>query len=134
MIEVIRAEYGVEDPEQLKKIAGTMLGQFTNPWMAGFIKLDPRVSLRKVSVPVLALNGSKDFQVEPRMNLDSIRDSLEEGGNEQYTVIELAGLNHLFQHADTGLLDEYSKIEETFAYEALALIEAWIRSEIIEKE
>ncbi len=131
---VNRVEYGIEDDEQLTQTATMMIEAFTNPWIKGLISLDPREYLRQVKVPVLALNGSKDFQVPPRQNLDSIRDALEEGGNTRYTVIELAGLNHLFQHAGTGMLDEYSKIEETFAPEALALIEAWIRAEIIEAE
>jgi len=37
-------------------------------------------------------------------------------------------LNHLFQHAETGALTEYSKIEETFAPEALKIIGDWIKS------
>ena len=36
------------------------------------------------------------------------------------------GLNHLFQHAQTGLIDEYGTIEETFAPEALEMMAEWI--------
>ncbi len=35
------------------------------PWFRTFVKLDPRDYLRKVSCPVLALNGELDLQVLP---------------------------------------------------------------------
>ena len=38
----------------------------------------------------------------------------------------LAGLNHLFQHASKGTVQEYGEIEETIAPEVLELIGAWI--------
>jgi hypothetical protein len=38
----------------------------------------------------------------------------------------LPGLNHLFQHAETGGIDEYSQIEETVAPEVLEAITEWI--------
>jgi hypothetical protein len=109
-----------------------MMPSFTEPWLRAALSLDPREPLSRIKIPVLALNGTKDFQVSPRLNLDAIRDALEKGGNTRYTVVELAGLNHLFQHAETGMLHEYAVIEETFAPEALALIESWIRSVIAE--
>jgi hypothetical protein len=39
----------------------------------------------------------------------------------------MPGLNHLFQHAQTGLVDEYARIEETMAPEVLERTAAWIR-------
>jgi len=42
------------------------------------------------------------------------------------TVRELAGLNHLFQTAGTGMLSEYATITETFAPSALALLADWV--------
>ncbi|MGE0449055.1 MAG: hypothetical protein AB7Q29_05660 [Vicinamibacterales bacterium] len=36
------------------------------------------------------------------------------------------GMNHLFQHADTGAVEEYATIEETIAPEVLSLITTWI--------
>jgi hypothetical protein len=47
------------------------------------------------------------------------------------TIVELPGLNHLFQHATTGAIGEYRDIEETFSPEALALIGDWISQRFV---
>lgn len=102
------------------------LRQTMNPWFRYFIDYDPVPVLRKVTCPVLALNGSKDLQVPPKEDLAAIAAALEEGGNQDYTTLELPGLNHLFQHCQTGLGTEYGIIEETFAPEALQIMADWI--------
>jgi hypothetical protein len=86
-----------------------------SPWLRYFITYDPRPALRQVRCPVLALIGSKDLQVEPEANLRAIDQALQKGGNKDFAVKELPGLNHLFQSCATGSLDEYAKIEETIA-------------------
>jgi fermentation-respiration switch protein FrsA (DUF1100 family) len=47
-----------------------------NPWMLNFIRYNPATALEKVKCPVLALNGEKDLQVPPKVNLEGIRQSL----------------------------------------------------------
>ncbi|WP_299440072.1 alpha/beta fold hydrolase [uncultured Aquimarina sp.] len=95
-------------------------------WMQYFIRTDPDQFLSKVSVPVLAINGSKDSQVLPELNLGGFKKGLEKAGNKDYTVKEIEGLNHLFQTADTGAGTEYGTIEETFNPEAMKLVSDWI--------
>ncbi len=95
-----------------------------SPWFRSLLRQDPAVYLRQVKVPVLALFGGKDLQVEPRMNSEGVRAALAE--NPDHTERILPGLNHLFQHAGTGAIDEYGTIEETFAPEALAAAGDWI--------
>lgn len=102
------------------------LGILKSKWLLNFIRIEPKDYLEKTTCPVLALNGSKDFQVLPKINLEGIRDGLEIAGNKDATITELEGLNHLFQTADTGSLQEYSKIEETFSPVALEIIKDWI--------
>ena len=82
--------------------------------------------LRQVRCPVLALNGGKDCQVPPRENLGRIERELQAGGNKDYTLRELPGLNHLFQTCRTGAGSEYIKIEETMSPLALQTISEWI--------
>jgi hypothetical protein len=48
------------------------------------------------------------------------------GGNKDYKVVALPGLNHLFQTCKTGSVAEYSQIEETISPIALDLIGSWI--------
>lgn len=121
--------------DELSKAARTQwhsqLGSLLTPWFRYFLTYDPREALRKVKVPVLALNGEFDLQVDPKQNLPEIEKALKEGGNEDYTVKELPGLNHLFQTTKTGLPSEYGQIEETFSPSALKIIEEWITKRFV---
>ena len=105
-----------------------------SPWMRFFLTYDPRPTLTKVKCPVLAINGEKDLQVPPKENLRAIEEALKAGGNEDYTVKELPGLNHLFQTSQTGSPSEYAKIEETISPAALEIIGNWISGRTQEKE
>lgn len=96
------------------------------PWFQSFFRYDPRPALRQVKCPVLALNGERDVQVDPKLNLPEIEKALKEGGNADVTVKELAGLNHLFQTCQTGAVSEYGSIEETIAPAVLEMISNWI--------
>jgi len=102
------------------------VAQVNSPWMRFFLTYDPRPTLEKVKVPVLALDGEKDLQVPPKEDLAEIAAALKKGGNKDYTTKLLPGLNHLFQHATTGAPAEYAQIEETFSPEALELVSSWI--------
>jgi fermentation-respiration switch protein FrsA (DUF1100 family) len=97
-----------------------------SPWFRHFLVYDPKLALAKVKCSVLAINGEKDLQVDPRQNLPPIEQALKEAGNTDVTVRELPGLNHLFQTSQTGSIGEYGKIDETFAPSALVLIGDWI--------
>jgi len=97
-----------------------------SPWMRFFLTYDPRPTLMQVKCPVLAINGEKDLQVPPEENLQAIEEALKAGGNKDYTVKELPGLNHLFQTAQTGSPSEYAAIEETISPTALDVIGNWI--------
>lgn len=99
---------------------------FGTPWMREFIRLNPELYLSKTKCPVLALNGSKDLQVLPKLNLNGIESALKKANNNDVTIKELKGLNHLFQQAETGLMHEYKTIEETFSPTALTIIKDWI--------
>ena len=102
------------------------LESLVTPWFREMLDYDPRLTLKKVTCPVLALNGEKDLQVAAKENLPAIRASLVAGGNKRVTCEELPGLNHLFQACATGAVSEYSQIEETFNPKALKLIADWI--------
>lgn len=98
----------------------------SNPWFRTFVTLDPRPYLKKVSCPVLALNGELDLQVSAKQNLPEIEKALKEGGNKDFRTETLPKLNHLFQTATTGSVTEYARSEETFAPLALNKISDWI--------
>jgi hypothetical protein len=95
-------------------------------WFRSLVRQDPAVYLRQVKIPVLALFGEKDLQVDAQVNAKAVRSALAAAGNPSGEVRILPGLNHLFQHAKTGGFEEYATIEETFALEALATIGDWV--------
>lgn len=112
-------------PEALKQNYQVVLSQMQTPYMARFIALDTRPLLGGITCPVLALNGTKDTQVEHESNLGALRDGLPANVSSRIEAVE--GLNHLFQHCTTGASSEYRDIEETFSPEVLEKIVNWIR-------
>lgn len=116
-------------PEELASVENTMVMQintYLSPWFQFFMTYDPLPTLREVKCPVLAIIGSKDLQVPANPNLSLIEKALKDGGNGDYTVLELADLNHLFQSSETGSADEYYFIEETMAPLALKTMADWL--------
>lgn len=105
--------------------ASMLTARLASPWFRYFLNYDPVPNLARITVPVLALNGSLDRQVPAGDNLAAIRKAL--AANKDATIVELPGLNHLFQTAKTGGLGEYQQIEETFAPAALDLMTAWLQ-------
>ena len=127
-----------KDPAALERLLGAKLATegvpdagisaqikaVSSPWFRFFLTYDPATALRKLTIPVLDLNGSLDLQVPPAQNLPAIRKAL--AGNQRAEVDELPGLNHLFQNAKTGSPAEYEQIEETISPVALDKIAKWI--------
>jgi len=116
------ADQGQFVAEQVKQLA--------TPWMKYFIQYDPAPTLGKVKCPVLALDGSKDLQVPPEIDLAAIKTALDKGGNKEVTTVELPNLNHLFQECKTGSPTEYAQIEQTFSPLALDAMTKWILSKV----
>ena len=114
-----------ETEKALAQLKATF-GAATYPWFRFFLFTDAATFWKKVTCPVLALNGDKDTQVNADENLRSIEKTLKSAGNNSVQTIKLPGLNHLFQHCKTGLPSEYGNIEETFSPEVLKIISDWI--------
>ena len=112
-------------PDGLKQNYLAVQAQLQTPYMSRFVSLDVRPLLDKIDCPVLALNGTKDTQVEAETNLGALRDGLPE--NPMNVIRSVEGLNHLFQHCTTGAANEYREIEETFALEVLEMMVSWLQ-------
>jgi len=74
------------------------------------------------------LSGDVDLQVPAAVNLAAISKALAKGGNEDVTTEVLSGLNHLFQTAKTGKVEEVAQLEETLAPLMLDKVTAWVRA------
>lgn len=117
-------KYDGQLPENQRK---AIVAQITSFEMIGIIQSKPSEYLKKINCPVLALNGSKDFQVTSKQNLTAIENSLLNKNKNK--ILELKNLNHLFQQSETGDISEYSEIEETFSPKALIIISDWIEKQ-----
>lgn len=115
-------EQGITSESQIEQL----LKQFNLPFLKYLVRSQPSNYLEKIKIPVLALNGEKDMQVNAEENLSAIQTAMQKAGNKQLTVKRYKDLNHLFQTAETGLPKEYGKIEETIAAQVLEDIKKWI--------
>ena len=97
---------------------------FISPWMTYFLFHDPRPALAELTIPVLAINGDLDLQVDADQNLNSIKRHVKR--SKLLTVQRFEKLNHLLQNAETGAIEEYGTIEETIAPEVLETVRRWI--------
>ncbi len=112
-------------PIELKQNLQVVLQQLKTPYMQYFLATDVRNELGKVECPVLALNGKKDTQVFYEDNIDALNKGLP--SNKLNKVMALDDLNHLFQHCQTGAIQEYDTIEETISPKVLEIITQWIK-------
>jgi len=111
---------------KIKEVISGLVAMRTTKWIRYFYNYNPADEYEKVNCPVLSLNGSLDTQVRAKINQNGLRKALIKGENKDFEIIELEGLNHLFQNAKTGKMDEYSDIEETFSPKVLKIIADWI--------
>ncbi len=113
-------------PTELKQNLQVGQEQLKTPYMQYFLTTDVSKKLGNVACPVLALNGTKDTQVFYHSNLNALNKELPK--NNTNKIMQMDGLNHLFQHCQTGSTLEYATIEETISPEVLTIITKWINS------
>ena len=111
-------------PGALKQNYLSVVNQIRIPYMMRFLSLDMRPLLDRINCPVLALNGTKDVQVQYQINLDALRFGLPANNASRIEAVE--GVNHLFQHCNTGAVSEYREIEETISPDVLDEMIQWI--------
>jgi uncharacterized protein len=114
------------DKKTIEETAKAEAKSYASPWFVYFIKFDPMDYIAKVKVPVLAVNGEKDFQVDAKSNLEAFKNILARSGNKKFETVAFPDLNHLFQECKTGAFAEYSEIEQTIAPKVLDKISSWI--------
>ena len=112
--------------EQVELAINLEMEMLTAPWMRDFLRYDPVPMLSRVQCPVLAVQGNEDVQVPAAANLPIVEKALTLHGNKAVTVKEFSGLNHMLQHCQTCLPDEYGEIRETISPEVLQFVGEWI--------
>lgn len=122
------SEININDvPVALKPITTKALQQADTPYIRHFLTIDVGKQLPKIKCPVLALNGTKDTQVDCDANTTRIEKGL---ANCKHSIKKIDGVNHMFQHCNTGIVTEYQQIEETISPEVLQEVAKWIKLNI----
>ena len=122
------SEINIDDvPVALKPVTIKALQQADTPYIRHFLTVDVGKLLPKIKCPVLALNGTKDTQVDCDANTTRIEKGL---ANCKHSIKKIDGVNHLFQHCNTGIVTEYQQIEETISPEVLQVVAKWIKTNI----
>lgn len=106
----------------------TMASDYATPIYLSAVNFNPSEYLINIHCPVLSIIGDKDIQVLSSMNNPAIQEALIQAGNKNATVIEMNNINHLLQKCKTGLISEYSEIEESFNNEVAEIIAYWIQN------
>ena len=106
-----------------KKIKQT-IKIMTSPWYVAFVKFDPTKYLSQVKCPVLAMNGTWDFQVDATQNLEVAKATIPTA-----TIKYYESLNHLFQPSPSRQASmNYGAIETTISEQVLHDIAKWINA------
>lgn len=106
----------------IEKAARRDFPAIASPEIRSLTEYDPAADLAVIKAPILAIFGEKDLQVPADMNMEGLRKRF----SGDLTAKKYPNLNHLFQHAVTGLSAEYGQIEETMSPEVMRDIAAWI--------
>ncbi|MDY0903292.1 alpha/beta hydrolase family protein [Pedobacter sp. CFBP9032] len=99
------------------------------PWYRYFIKYDAQRTLAKIKVPVLAINGDKDYYVVAS-NLDNWKNYITAGGNTKVETHLLKDVNHLLLPCQTCDQAELPNIKSSVSPEAINIIITWLKKTI----
>jgi len=117
-----RKRYNVTDFDILQETS-----TIASPWFMALFKIDPEIYIKKIECPVYAINGEKDMQVNYATHLPIIKKYISKK-SPLNKVESFHNLNHLFQECETGMMDEYGKIEQTISPKVLNNILQWINA------
>ncbi len=92
-----------------------------------FMKFDVTPYLRKINIPILAIGGDKDRQVDSKQNLAGFEKTLKESKHTAFKTIEVKNINHFFQPCTDGNINKNYFNETTFSEEVMNDISEWIK-------
>ena len=108
-------------PENLRRQADTA-------WFRSFLEFEPAELIRKTRQPLLIVQGELDRQVLPH-HADRLEELAGARTRRESTVevVRLPGINHLLVPAETGNVDEYSRLwNQTVSPDVVSALTGWI--------
>jgi pimeloyl-ACP methyl ester carboxylesterase len=121
---------GDDQAKRKQQLIDAISAQFRglqSPWMRHFLAYDPSSNWVLFDCPVLAVWAEKDTQVLYEANRKKLQEIVSHNMNLKADLVVLPGLNHLLQRAQTGLPDEYDRIEQAIDPLALEFFGNWLR-------
>lgn len=127
--ESARSVVGIASINDASAYAVRSVNQMYVPWFKYFLQYDPASELKKSSCPVLAVYAGKDIQVLAHQNRDPMEKILKQSRQPgKYKVVEVSGVNHLFQTCVSCTLEEYATLSETFSEDVMKMMVEWMNS------
>ena len=124
--EEVREAIGADAETFARAVAAALRESIEGEWFPTFLEYDPSLDWARTTVPVLALFGELDLQVDAEQNAAPLVQSLVRGRNHDFSLVVLPDANHLFQAALTGSLDEYAQLPPTFTSDFLPVVGDWL--------
>jgi pimeloyl-ACP methyl ester carboxylesterase len=91
------------------------------------VSWEPTSIVPRVECPVLFVYAAKDLQVPAHENAAAARTLIDRLDRKDWTIREIADVNHVFQRCGTGMPDEYASIDHVMAGDVLDEIAAWVK-------
>ena len=107
------------------------VSQYASASFASFLAYDPAPDWAQTTIPVLAIFGGKDAQVEAGQNAPPVAESLAQAGNRDFTIVVLPEANHLFQAAESGSFSEYGTLPGEFTPSLIPTILNWVDLHVV---
>ncbi len=115
------------------KQADNAVATYNSDWWRFFLTYNPGKDWAKTTVPVLAIYGTLDVQVDADQNAPAFEAAMKEAGNTDYQLTILPKANHLMQAATTGSPTEYGTLKQEFTPDFLPTIIDWLTQQGIIK-
>lgn len=109
-----------------QSLAAQQLSVFQSEWYQSFLVYDPAEDWRQITVPVLAVFGGRDVQVDADQNRAALAAATAIAGNLDVSIVTFPEANHLFLPAVTGAFSEYPTLPMEFVPRLLPLLTEWI--------
>ncbi len=124
----------IGDPETYaNQQADNAVTTYNTDWWRFFLTYNPGKDWAKTTVPVLAIYGTLDVQVDADQNAPAFEAAMKEAGNTDYQLTILPTANHLMQAATTGSPTEYATLKQEFTPDFLPTIIDWLTKQDIIK-
>lgn len=121
-----QAALGGDAEAYAQQTAASFRQIYGSEWFVTLLDYNPADDWAQTTVPVLAIFGAKDVQVDEAQNAVPLTEALIGAGNTDFAVVVLPDANHVMQAAQTGGIEEYMQLEKAFTPAFLPTLTDWL--------